>query len=49
MVTWRVTDSSLKMSGKGETPEAALANLKQKIRQQASLAGQAYRAIRSQI
>jgi hypothetical protein len=48
-VTWRVTDSSLKMSGKGSTPELALASLKSKIRLQNSLAGAAYRRIRGQI
>jgi hypothetical protein len=49
MVTWRVTDSTLQLSGKGPTPEAATADLKKKIRLQATLAGAAYRRIRSQI
>lgn len=48
-VTWRVTDSTLAMSGKGPTPELALAHLKTKIRRQNSLAGAAYRRIRGQM
>lgn len=49
MVTWRVTDSSIKMSGKGATVEEALANLKQKIREQRTISNASYRRIRSQI
>lgn len=49
MTTWRVTDSTLQLSGKGSTPEAALAQLKQKIREKTAAANQSYRMIRGQI
>lgn len=49
MTTWRVTDSTLKMSGKGRTPEEALQDLKGKIRLERTLANAAYRRIRGQM
>lgn len=49
MTTWRVTDSRVQLSGKGESPEAAMAALKQKIRVRNAVMNQAYRRIRSQM
>jgi hypothetical protein len=44
-VTWRVTDHSLGLSGKGSSPEDALGNLKAKIRTLTCRASRSYSAI----
>lgn len=48
-VTWRVTDHSLGISGKGSSPEEALAGLKNKIRQLTCQASRSYGAIAGRI
>lgn len=48
-VKWRVTDSSLSLSGSGDSPEAALAELKGKIRVLTCRASRAYAGIAKSI
>ena len=48
-MTWRVTDSTIAVSGKCHTPEEALANLKRKLSEQRTRTSRAYERVASTI